>query len=517
MEPNAFTIADSTDWLGTALGDFAALESALRCQVCKDFFDTPMMTSCSHTFCSLCIRRCFTADGRCPTCRAEDQDSKLRRNWTAQELVDTFQKARPSALELARRGVAETDSKADGEGKRTRGRGSNKKRKVDEIRDSEDEETEGGEEAIRRPARKTRTQPRRSARSSKTPEVIDLEDDGDGDFVAEEAEEESQPNDGLVACPMCNKRMKEEAVFTHLDRCEGPDKDDASSRSTRTRLASRDPEPLQRLSQLNYSLLKDTALRKKLSELGIPNSGTRAQLIRRHTEWANLWNANVDSLRQRTKGQLLSELDKWERSQSLESGSGIIGGASGAQVMKKDFDGDGWAKSNKGHFDSLIAAARSKRAAAPAAQKPEERNEEKEKSPESTGNMAPPPTSTGSGGPGEGNEARPYEANEAALEKVREKVNDAGSGRPSLPHRNSDAMDETNNGTTAADHMPAPAPSSSSSNQVAASPLKTAPADQEKVPSSLPAHLASSQGVRKKAMFEIPSEPVIDVDTENGK
>ncbi|KAL0260567.1 E3 ubiquitin-protein ligase rad18 [Diplodia seriata] len=289
------------------------------------------------------------------------------------------------------------------------------------------------------------------------------------------------------------------------------------SHRTRSSLASRDPEPLQRLSQLNYSLLKDTALRKKLSELGIPNSGTRAQLIRRHTEWANLWNANVDSLRQRTKGQLLSELDKWERSQSLESGSGIIGGASGAQVMKKDFDGDGWAKSNKGHFDSLIAAARSKRAAAPAAQKPEERNEEKEKYPESTGNMAPPPTSTGSGGPGEGNEARPYEANEAALEKVREKVNDAGSGRPSLPHRNSDAMDETNNGTTAADHMPAPAPSSSSSNQVAASPLKTAPADQEKVPSSLPAHLASSQGVRKKAMFEIPSEPVIDVDTENGK
>lgn len=235
MDAKAFTIADSTDWLGTALADFAPLESALRCQVCKDFFDTPMMTSCSHTFCSLCIRRCFAADGRCPTCRATDQDSKLRRNWTAQELVDTFQRARPSALELARRGAAETGPESGSGAKKARGRGSEKKRKLDEIQDSEDGGDLSEEEAERRPVRKTRTQPRRSATSSRTPEIIDLEDDGDGDFVAEEEDEEAQPNDGLVACPMCNKRMKEEAVFSHLDRCDGPDKDDASSRATRTR------------------------------------------------------------------------------------------------------------------------------------------------------------------------------------------------------------------------------------------------------------------------------------------
>lgn len=235
MDAKAFTIADSTDWLGTALVDFAPLESALRCQVCKDFFDTPMMTSCSHTFCSLCIRRCFAADGRCPTCRAADQDSKLRRNWTAQELVDTFQRARPSALELARRGVAETGPDGGPGAKKARGRRSEKKRKLDEIQDSEDGGDQSEEEAERRPVRKTRTQPRRSATSSRTPEIIDLEDDGDGDFVAEEEDEEAQPNDGLVACPMCNKRMKEESVFSHLDRCDGPDKDDASSRATRTR------------------------------------------------------------------------------------------------------------------------------------------------------------------------------------------------------------------------------------------------------------------------------------------
>ncbi|OJD35677.1 postreplication repair e3 ubiquitin-protein ligase rad18 [Diplodia corticola] len=548
MDSKVFTIPDSTDWLGTALADFAPFESALRCQVCKDFFDTPMMTSCSHTFCSLCIRRCFAADGRCPTCRATDQDSKLRRNWTAQELVDAFQRARPGALELARTGgaAAADDSENSREGRKTRARGANNKRKLAKIQDSEDEEAEGEEDAARRPARKTRTQPRRSATSSQTPEIIVLENDDDGEFVPEDNEEEAQPNDSLVACPMCNKRMKEEAVFTHLDRCEGPDKEGTSSRQTRTRqskapasphplqqrstrhglASSRNPEPLQRLPQLNYSLLKDTALRKKLSELGIPASGTRAQQIRRHTEWANLWNANVDSLRPRTKNQLLSELDRWERSQSLESsgGGGIIGGASGAQVMKKNFDGEGWAKSNKGHFDELIAAARGKRAAV---RKPEEKSDKEEQAGSSsitngTTAMPPPsPPTVSSGKPGEegGKGARPYEDNEAALEKVRDKVNNSNGDRPSLPHRDSNTMDEANHSTTPADHTPALTVSSPSSSQAKASPSKpaAAPADREKLPSSLPAHLATSKDVRTKTMFEIPSEPVIDVDTETSK
>jgi E3 ubiquitin-protein ligase RAD18 len=97
-----FDIPDSTDWLTTPVSGVASVESALRCQVCKDFFDTPVITSCSHTFCSLCIRRCLSAEGTCPACRSQDQELKLRRNWTVQELVDSFQKVRKDLLNLAR-------------------------------------------------------------------------------------------------------------------------------------------------------------------------------------------------------------------------------------------------------------------------------------------------------------------------------------------------------------------------------------------------------------------------------
>lgn len=102
----SFDVSDSTDWLDTPLSLLAPLESSLRCQVCKDFYDNPVITSCSHTFCSLCIRRCLSAEGKCPTCRTQDQELKLRRNWLVQELVEQFQNARQSILALAKKGAA---------------------------------------------------------------------------------------------------------------------------------------------------------------------------------------------------------------------------------------------------------------------------------------------------------------------------------------------------------------------------------------------------------------------------
>lgn len=103
---DAFDVPDSTDWLGTPLAGLMPVEQAFRCHVCKDFYNSPMITSCNHTFCSLCIRRCLSVDGRCPLCRASDQESKLRGNWALREAVDAFVKSRDALLRFARTPVA---------------------------------------------------------------------------------------------------------------------------------------------------------------------------------------------------------------------------------------------------------------------------------------------------------------------------------------------------------------------------------------------------------------------------
>lgn len=111
---------------------------------------------------------------------------------------------------------------------------------------------------------------------------------------------------------------------------------------------------------MNYPLLKDNALRKKLSELGIPSGGPRALLIRRHTEWVNLVNANCDSARPRSKRELLRELDMWDKTQGRQVVNGPNGSTSASSVMHKDFDGAAWASSHDQDFQTLIAKARRK-------------------------------------------------------------------------------------------------------------------------------------------------------------
>jgi E3 ubiquitin-protein ligase RAD18 len=207
---NDADITDSTDWLNTSLSSFAPLESALRCQVCKEFYDTPMITSCSHTFCSICIRRCLSSDGKCPTCRADDQASKLRRNWTVQELADAFQSARPVALELAKK---DQEAREADQGSKKR------KRKLADTDMAQDDLVK--QSRTRQTRSSTRREGSTSAQSSQNVVVLDSEGEGEEDYAPERKTRMEQPADGLVACPMCSQRMKEELVFPHIDSCTG--------------------------------------------------------------------------------------------------------------------------------------------------------------------------------------------------------------------------------------------------------------------------------------------------------
>lgn len=162
-------VTDSTDWLQTPTPQLCQVEAALRCQICKDWYDTPMLTSCSHTFCSLCIRRCLTNDGICPVCRAPDQEVRLRRNGTVAELVDAFQVARPALMQLGKdRQTAASESSQR-----------KSKRKFDE---SLSDETGNGDEPCTR-QRKTRSQTVAASKSRQLEAINPVEvEDQDGEY-----------------------------------------------------------------------------------------------------------------------------------------------------------------------------------------------------------------------------------------------------------------------------------------------------------------------------------------------
>lgn len=527
-------IADSTDWLSTPLKDFADLENALHCQICKEFYDTPMITSCSHTFCSKCIRTSLSADGRCPACRAADQASKLRNNWALQEVVATFLAARPAAIAVARKEQEEAAQKTKRPGKR--------KRTVLDSDDVEQAENEG---------RTTRSKSRRVATSQTSQlEAIEIEDTEDDDAY----EPEPQPDDGLVECPMeCGKRMKIEQVDPHLDRCED---EREAERKQKSRAKSRTPvngfgarpasrqstKPQERLAELNYSLLKEQPMRKKLEELGIPGWGSKQLMVKRHTEWVNLWNANCDSDRPRSKRELLQDLDTWERTQGGKAMNAYGGPANG--IMRKDFDGVGWASKNKDEFSRLIADARRKKSNPATATDPEK--EEDASKPALNGDEgssphfaafssqpAPPPPPQPAC-----KDSAPYANNPEAIASVREKVEAANAGEHIEPMMNEgfqstrtvdsndapmlDSHPHESDSTPGAFQKPSgPAPYSGPENPAL---LAQSHFGHERAPSrdehtthehtgsacDLPAHLQSTP--RKLPMFAMPSEPISDID-----
>ena len=88
---SSFDLPDSTDWIKTSLPAFEPLEAALRCEVCKEFYNNPVITPCNHTFCSICIRRCITSDGKCPSCKTGCSSDKLAPNIAVREVVMRFQ------------------------------------------------------------------------------------------------------------------------------------------------------------------------------------------------------------------------------------------------------------------------------------------------------------------------------------------------------------------------------------------------------------------------------------------
>lgn len=171
---------------------------------------------------------------------------------------------------------------------------------------------------------------------------------------------------GLAACPICCREMREEAVFLHLDTHTEPKEAREPQPLRRRRSPSLEvlgranpiPRPPERLPQLNYSLMKDNALRKKLSDMGIPSTGPRALLIRRHAEWVNIVNANADSSKPKTKREMLRELEMWDRSTGRSIVNGGTESSMTGSVMNKDFDGAAWSTNYKSDFEDLIVKAR---------------------------------------------------------------------------------------------------------------------------------------------------------------
>jgi E3 ubiquitin-protein ligase RAD18 len=356
-----------SDWSTTSLSDIGRLDAALRCQICKDFFRTPMITGCSHTFCSKCIRRALSNDGRCPLCRSDEQEIRLRPNLSMQETVDLFITIRPRMWTLVHNGPSNI---------------------VNILQDKTLTRKRMSTAFVPPTANVRSIKKLRSSGKSSHILVNQLDtavpEDGNAgppqlighsrslDSASGDTHESTSGPEMSVFCPICQQPMRQWQVFSHLDRCTGPPHghdniDDEANhyltllprQSTRDNVddgvASDDTNnrPM-RLPAVNYSLMREQTLRKKLTQLGIPASGSKHVLEKRHREWLTIWNANCDKSRPKPTQDLLHELYVWERAQSSRSVLYLPTG----EIRDKTFDGLAWSRKHDDTFKELIAKAK---------------------------------------------------------------------------------------------------------------------------------------------------------------
>ncbi|XP_038061812.1 E3 ubiquitin-protein ligase RAD18-like [Patiria miniata] len=95
-------LTDPTDWPGS-MPDLRTIDNLLRCSICFEYLNVAMIIpSCSHNYCSLCIRRYMKYKRQCPSCNIEVSASELCNNRTLDELVKTFVAVRPYILKICK-------------------------------------------------------------------------------------------------------------------------------------------------------------------------------------------------------------------------------------------------------------------------------------------------------------------------------------------------------------------------------------------------------------------------------
>lgn len=359
-------ITDPTDFRGSKVPQLGELDSLLRCHICKDFLKVPVLTPCSHTFCSICIREYINNQAKCPLCLSDLRESMLRSEFLVSELVQCYKSFREPLLNLAKDAIS-CDRSADSSIIEL-----DANERVEKIHlpeetiptvTTKEEDTDKEEDDIQILS----TNDTRSNIRSKTDNPMAYGRVGKSSRRIQEMFQNSSHNsrEKLAQCPICAEFFPLKTLErTHLDECltiqslgktsclkenevrhsETPIAKNtkmtdsinsrATSASTRTRKnisrqdkvshyhnyinSAMQKDNRQRLPKLDYASLSLAQLRQKLASLGISTAGSKTNMIARYNHYEMLWNSNFcDSMNPVEESELRRQLISWDSSHNI--------------------------------------------------------------------------------------------------------------------------------------------------------------------------------------------------------
>ncbi|KAI8999023.1 hypothetical protein BD414DRAFT_433472 [Trametes punicea] len=349
-------ITDSSDFPEDAAAPgLRALDDALRCDICRDFYDAPVSLGCGHTFCSACIRSALPVSATCPSCRKAASEVHLRKNVAMERAVQEWRKARPLMLRLAKE---ESERKTRLIPATTNAR----------LRSAE-------------PPRKRK---RSGSPGGPSDDEFIVVPSSSSPILSGSATPDALPD--IVECPICQKMVPSTKINMHIDsdckrhaaeggfgngptELKGKQKQQWSKlfdgpgagssiavvkgKKVKGKARTKDDDgeaEVEHIPKVAYDIHPQKRIAEMLSEWGLPTHGDKNALVRRHSKWVILYNANVDRApeNRRTLDQLRNDLRKLEEAE---------------QKTRKETVDDPliYQRANKAMFAKLTEAARPKK------------------------------------------------------------------------------------------------------------------------------------------------------------
>lgn len=108
-------------------------------------------------------------------------------------------------------------------------------------------------------------------------------------------------------CPVCLLHIGPRRLEAHVDMCLTRPRSVAPYPSLK-----KETIPQKKLPKRVYHLMKEKAIRKLLADHKLPTTGPKQALIKRHKEFVNRFNANLDAATPKPVELLRTEMKEWE-------------------------------------------------------------------------------------------------------------------------------------------------------------------------------------------------------------
>uniref|UniRef100_A0A1B6CJM0 RING-type E3 ubiquitin transferase n=1 Tax=Clastoptera arizonana TaxID=38151 RepID=A0A1B6CJM0_9HEMI len=351
--------------------ELKALDDLLHCGICYGYIKTCMVTSCSHNYCSLCIRKFMQYKTQCPICFEETFECNLRNNRAIDQCVDIFSGIRDKLLRHLRIADVQLGTLPQVEDnlpqcirieqsspmpnsslfKKTKGESSRTKN-INPNHTLVSPKTDVARVNLSRRLDSDPVSPPNVDNGLPLIPKMFLSPKKQTDIVKSKPAIEAP----TVACPVCEVNIPERNINIHLDSClDRPVKAIGKSPEKKKK---RSP-----LAKMVYSMMSEKELKKKLKEHGLNCLGDKKALISRLQRFIVVYNSECDSENPRPVSDIIRQIEK-EESGEKKAVVSVHGQTRLPAVNRKtdpqiiEEENKKYISENKDSFNALINAVR---------------------------------------------------------------------------------------------------------------------------------------------------------------